>query len=177
MSRDITPIKAELERIRKANGGVLLPEQVVAAAKRESSPLHSQFEWDDGEAAHQFRISQARALIRVYVTVFSEGGSRESRTYVSLTSDRADGGGYRAMVDVLSNEDLRQQLLADAKADMLAFRSKYAALQELAMVFAAMDAAVARKKLRVKLPAKQKVKTQRKLVSVAQVVGPGLASR
>lgn len=146
MSKSITPIRRELERIRRANGGVLIPEQIVAAAKAKSSPLHSQFEWDDGEAAHQFRIYQARALIRVYVTVFDADGPKESRAYVSLTSDRSGGGGYRAMVDVLHDKDMRAMLLEDARADMVAFKKKYIALTELAQVFAAMDKVVSKSK-------------------------------
>jgi hypothetical protein len=148
MSREQTPIKAELERIRKSNKGVLMPEHVVNAARSKSSPLHSQFEWSDTKAAHQFRISQARALIRVYVTMFDAGGSKESRVYVSLTNDRAAGGGYRAMVDVLGDAGLREKLLDDALSDMLFFKKKYMALSELAIVFEAMDKVV-KSKVRV----------------------------
>lgn len=37
---------------------------VVEAARPEDSPIHAQFEWDDSAAAEQFRIAQARRLVR-----------------------------------------------------------------------------------------------------------------
>lgn len=55
---------ARLERIRARNKGILTPDDVVMDARDESSPLHAFFTWDDTEAAHQFRLDQARTLIR-----------------------------------------------------------------------------------------------------------------
>jgi len=55
-------IKEELEAI--AAGGVLYPADVVEAARNPNSAMHSQFEWDDSEAAEAYRLQQARALIR-----------------------------------------------------------------------------------------------------------------
>lgn len=57
-------IEERLERIRMRNNGVLTPEAVVADAADKSSPLHSEFEWNDKRAAHQHRLNQARELIR-----------------------------------------------------------------------------------------------------------------
>lgn len=44
--------------------GVLRPADVVDAARNPNSSMHGQFEWDDGEAAEQYRLYQARILIR-----------------------------------------------------------------------------------------------------------------
>lgn len=44
--------------------GHLDPEVVVADAADAGSPLHGCFQWDDGVAAHAYRIDQARSLIR-----------------------------------------------------------------------------------------------------------------
>lgn len=55
-----------------ARRGRLTPEDVLAAARDKSSPLHDSFEWDDDAAAHAYRLDQARGLIRrvrVFVTV------------------------------------------------------------------------------------------------------------
>ena len=64
-----TAIVAELETIRRNAGGVLRPEDVVSFAADPDTELHSRFEWDDTEAAQQYRLWQARQLIRVTVTV------------------------------------------------------------------------------------------------------------
>lgn len=134
--------RQELERLRKAHGGILKPEEVVEAAKPRTSPLHRCFTWDDDAAAHQWRLEQARRLLRVFVHIVDDGDKRiESRVFVALSSDRPDGGGYRALADVLEDEDLRQVLLHDAYDDMARFRRKYVDLKELAEVFDAMSTA------------------------------------
>lgn len=136
-------IQDELERLRLLHGGVLMPEHIVNAAKPKSSPLHGSFDWDNGEAAHKWRLEQARHLIRIFVTVLGNGDqSRESRMYVSLSTDRAGEGGYRAIADVLSDAEKRATLLRDAELDMLRFRQKYAGLVELADVFKSMSLAM-----------------------------------
>ena len=60
---DATKAYAELERIRKKEG-CLVPAVVVDAASKPRNPLHKEFEWDDGEAAIQYRLEQARKMLR-----------------------------------------------------------------------------------------------------------------
>jgi len=57
-------IAARLEKIAKLNGGRVTPDAVLADAQNAKSPLHDQFEWDDTVAARQYRLQQARELIR-----------------------------------------------------------------------------------------------------------------
>jgi hypothetical protein len=56
-------IAAEMQVIAEQKD-VLLPEDVVEAARNPNSTMHSFFEWDDTEAARSFRLVQARWLIR-----------------------------------------------------------------------------------------------------------------
>jgi hypothetical protein len=132
-----------LAAIASQNEGMLKVDDVIEAARPASSPLHSKFTWDDTEAAHKWRQEQARALIRVTVHMLPSNISNEPvRVFVSLTPDRKDdGGGYRSLVSVMSRKDLREQLLADACADMERFQQKYAQLSELTEVCAAMKRA------------------------------------
>lgn len=138
---------AELERIRAAHpDGLLTAEAVVAAAEDDGSPLHPWFVWDDTAAARKYRLAQARALIRVSVTVLP-AGDREftTRAFVSLAGDRLhNGGGYRAIGAVLSAADLRADLVATALAELESLRRRYAHLSELAEVFASVDRAAAK---------------------------------
>ena len=131
-------IQAALQEIAANNDGILRPEIVVEAARAKTSPLHSSFEWDNTRAAEAHRLWQARQLI-VSVTIKYEGVKNSSPIYVSLKKDREAGGGYRTMVAVLSDDELREQLLEDARQDMEIFRQKYCGLAKLAKVFAAMD--------------------------------------
>jgi len=131
-------IVTELKKIAKANGGLLQPNAVVEAARPESSPLHSRFEWNDGKAAEEYRIWQARQLIRVTVEVMDRTGESFD-VFVSLSPDRQrESGGYRVLTDVLSDTDMRAQLLKDALAELELFREKYRQLKELAAVFSAI---------------------------------------
>jgi hypothetical protein len=101
--------------------------------------LHSKFTWDDTKAAQEYRLWQARHLIQVYVKVVAvDGANVETRVYVSLNDDQNAGGGYRTLVSVLSDDNMREQLLSEAVEDMQRFKQKYAALKELAEIFAAM---------------------------------------
>lgn len=135
-------IVAELKRIAEENGGTLKPVDVVDAARPDDSPIHSQFEWDDDTAAEQWRLHQARNLINAVVISYPVGSREqvEHRVFVSLSTDRQkDAEGYRLMTDVMSDVGHRSQLLADAKRDMIGFKSRYRTLTELADVFAAID--------------------------------------
>jgi hypothetical protein len=124
-------VLAELRTL--AHGGKLEPVAVVEAARDEASPLHEHFEWDDTAAAHQHRLLQARKLISVHVEILP-GATEASPVFVSLREDRLDGG-YRTLISVMSDKDLRDKLLADAMADAEAFAVKYNSLRELADVF------------------------------------------
>lgn len=138
IANELSAIQAE------AGDGMLRPEEVVAWAEAHpKSALHGQFEWDDTEAGRQYRLSQARGVIRIHVTILDHVKPEPTRVWVSLTPDRNKGGGYRAIGDVLSDDDLRKQMLADAYRVMNTFIAKYGNLKELAGVVAAMETVVA----------------------------------
>lgn len=134
-------IKNELEHIGQTNGGILRPADVVEFAKNPKTGLHSYFNWDDSKAAHAYRIIQAQKIIRVTVEVLDDSESKKpQRVYVSLPSDRnEDGGGYRTLVSVMSDETKRSELLEYAKKEAMAFKRKYNELEELSEVFSAID--------------------------------------
>lgn len=129
-------IGQELDALR-ATSGLLLPEEVVAWAQgHPESALHSQFEWDDSEAARAWRIWQARRVIAVYI-VSDEG----ERTVVSLSIDRKASGGYRDVQDVLKDDELRKVLVRDALAELKRVKAKYEHIKELASVYAEIEKA------------------------------------
>jgi hypothetical protein len=138
MAAKLKKIQKELEAIRKSHGGHLRPEDIVEFARDKKTALHSRFQWDDTDAAHQWRLQQARQIIRVHVTVIQEDVG-PVRAYVSLKTDRHHKGGYRAMVDVLSDEEQYAQMLADALDELRTFRAKYNKLKELRPVWDAID--------------------------------------
>jgi hypothetical protein len=135
-------IGEELEQIRQMHGGLLKPEDVVQFARNKRTALHSEFEWDDAKASAEYRLEQARRVIRVSVTVLPSPYSDQTpvRAYVSVASDRVQpGGGYRAFADVMSDDDKRAELVNEAIGEAKRWRRKYERLRELVPIFRAID--------------------------------------
>lgn len=81
---DAEIIGPEIERL--ADGTGITPSAVVLAAVPRSSPLHPYFEWDDSEAAHHYRLIQARKLmgsIEVKI-VASDGSEHRVRSFFAI---------------------------------------------------------------------------------------------
>lgn len=130
----------ELERIRVCGNGRLVAAQVVDASRPDDAPLHDHFEWDDQQAAEQFRIDQARYLIRsITVSVETPEQVSQVRAFVSVIRD--EDRSYTSIAHALSDEDLRTQVLQKAWAELEAWRKRYAELIELADMFSAIDQA------------------------------------
>jgi hypothetical protein len=127
----------ELRKIEKANGGVLQPDAVVAFAKNPKTALHDAFCWDDTEAAHQWRLQQARQLIRITIT-YEADARTDVKAYVALRSERYEDGGYRYMPLLMKTASGREEVLETALWELEAFEKKYSQLKELADVFAAI---------------------------------------
>jgi len=151
-----TTVKDELFEIQRMNGGLLDPAQVVSYARDPETALHGKFQWDDSKAAEEYRIWQARQVIRMELVVIRQGPSgkvsliadfddrmdtdKRVRAFVSLPVDRrGDNRGYRDIASVLEDTALRENLLREAKNEMQLFRRKYGMLERLAKVFSAMD--------------------------------------
>lgn len=138
MKRDHDAIRLEIERLER--DGKIRPVDVVEAAKDEGSPLHECFTWDDSEAGHQYRLLQARNLLRVYVVRPDVSDAPAVRAFVSLTTDRTQkDGGYRSIAKVMSDDDLYRQMLHDAVVQLRNVQRKYKAIKELSSVWSAVD--------------------------------------
>lgn len=150
---DDTPVRRELEAIRRANGGVLREEDVVEFAKDPATALHSRFQWDDGEAARQYRLHQARnVIVRCRVAVVGDAEATPIRAYVSLRSERTvEGGGYRTIGDVMGHAERREELLRQCLAEYEALGRKYRILEaEIAPIYRAVEAVAAGKSRRAR---------------------------
>lgn len=113
-------VSAELTRLSLENDG-LRPSDVVAAAMDKSSPLHDQFEWDNKKAGHEYRLIQARKLIRV--SFFGGGKSKDRFVFIPPTSfdsedDDSNEGTYRPISAVLENPDWYARALEALQSKM-----------------------------------------------------------
>lgn len=134
-------LKGEIQRV----GGIITAEQLLDIAQPDGHPLHQYFTWDDGDAGRLWRLYEARVILRVAVEYLPSNNTELTRVTVHLTSDNK---GYRLLTDVLSDSDLRLQLLADASNDVEVFKRKYRKLSELSPAINKLGKAVDRLKKR-----------------------------
>lgn len=135
-----------LTGIAKRHGGTLTPEQVLAAAKPKSSPLHQHFQWDDTEAAKQYRLIQAGQLIRRVRITYAPTENKEFRvrafvnvTPETTTEDENPRGHYVPFHTAIAVPSYREQLLANARRDAETFKAKYSTLEEVLPIIQAID--------------------------------------
>lgn len=132
---------SELSRIRAEQGRFFAPAAVVHASRPEDAPLHPVFEWDDRKAAAAHREEQAKYLIRNVLVVNPEKPEQQPmRAFVSVELE-GEGHRYTTVAHAMSVPDLREQVLAQAQADMQAFARKYQRFMDLSEVARAFERA------------------------------------
>lgn len=133
----------ELERIRTQNNGRLDSNRVVEEARDKASPLHPAFEWNDKKAAQAWRVEQAGHMIRCIEVVIERpsGNAPPIRAFVSVKRD--EDRSYTSVQHALSDGELRLQVVAQAWAELEAWRKRHAELVEFAKIFALIEARAA----------------------------------
>ena len=138
-------VRDELLRLMAASDGTLTPEILVEEARREDSPLHEAFTWDDSVAARLYRLTQAYNLLRaVKVRLEISGEVVTTRAFWPVDGDEDSVRPcqpYRIVTEILAQKDWREELLERAHKEMVAWRKRYAVLKELGPVFAVIDRA------------------------------------
>ena len=141
-----TKAKTAADAIREIaeHHGHVTPQLVVDAAKAKDSPLHNNFEWNNGKAGAEFRLIQAAHLIRkIKVTIEASEDQKVSvRQFVNVAAmdgDEPTSGLYVTVQDAMEVTSYREQLLNQCRRDIVAFKTKYAALTEAASIIKAMD--------------------------------------
>lgn len=131
----------ELERIRVESNGRLSQEAVVSEARDKKSPLHPAFEWNDKIAAHQHRLTQAAYVIRMlsvsYVASDEGKGSEPIRAFVNVSRD--NDRSYTSIAHAMSDDELREQVIARAMKELEDWQDRYSELVEFAAVFKSIE--------------------------------------
>ena len=131
-------------------GGSATPEQIVEKGKGEDTELHKCFEWDDTEAARQYRIVQARDIVRcLYIVRVEPDESQEEQAPTEVPLVKApffrafshlnSQLGYSQTIHIVKDEDRYKELLEQAKRELKAFSQKYACLKELENIIEMID--------------------------------------
>ena len=128
-----------IELLRKQCKGELTPEDILADAKHDNSPLHSFFEWDDSAAAHQHRLAQARGLIRSVVAVYVQEDKPAIRQRAYVHVPEAGAPHYRETSHAMSQAKTRTMILQRAWSELQQWRKRYADLKEFASLIDVID--------------------------------------
>lgn len=117
--------------------GILEPKSVVENARNPNSPLHRNFEWDDTEAANQYRLVQARRIIGAFEICYESGGEElVHRAFISLDEINAP---YTEARKVLTDKQQRAMWLAQALRELKTWKAKYQHIAELSTIYDVID--------------------------------------
>lgn len=87
-------------------------EAIVEAARKKNSPAHGIFEWDDSEAAKQFRLVQARVLVQSIDVEVVDGSGEVVEVNAFIAS--SERGKYAVIFEATEEEleEAEQKFLA-----------------------------------------------------------------
>lgn len=122
----------------------LTAETLLTANIPENAPLHGDYEWEDSEAAHQWRLHQSRNFINSLVTVLQENTETEKKPeQVRAFFITTEESKYEPIGAIVKEQTKYDKLLDTAFRELQAFRRKYGTLKELEAVFDAINKAMA----------------------------------
>lgn len=107
--------------------GEVQPRDVVDVAKSSNSPLHKYFEWNDARAADQFRLEQARNMLRSIKVKYTENGAeRVGRAFV-VTTKAGDPGQKRYSEFIVLHGDsaVAVHMMRNALKELASWKNRY----------------------------------------------------
>lgn len=147
---EIAIVGKVLTALSKRLSRPLQPSDVVAEAKRKSSPLHSlkcSPSWNLRKAAEEHWLDWGRYVLRsvdIVIESSGDGSGQRTRAFPHIVTETSNG--YVPMEDVRSNVNYRESLIAQAKRELEIWTDRYAALCKVfPKVFAAVRAVTAKK--------------------------------
>lgn len=119
ISEKLVGVQKEVQWLVDETGSAS-PSQLVAAAKRKSSPAHDAFEWDNNKAGHEWRLLQARQYLKKVSVTYEEREEKLTHVPVSYSDvewDESTGreGFYKPQSVVVRDPDLYALALAEAQ--------------------------------------------------------------
>lgn len=117
--------------------GEITRESVLEKARDENTELHKCIDWNDRSAAEKYRLIQAGEIIRFLV--IEEDEKPQDRPEIRVFHITEKGEGYKPIQYIVKHESEYERLLANAWAELRAFKAKYACLQELREILDLID--------------------------------------
>lgn len=116
--------------------GALTPATIVKDAEQKSSPLHDWFEWRQQRAADEYRLVQARYLLRMLEVKIELGSGEQRQVRLFHHVRTADDGPtvYVKVQTVMAEQALLKQVLTQAAREARAWQRRYDTYAECASV-------------------------------------------
>lgn len=119
-----------------AQKGLLHPDEVVADAALSASPIHEYFEWNDQEAALQYRLHEARYYLRsIEIEIVRDDEELRLRAFHSIRLAKESNGpdkGYAALTVIIEREDWLGQIIEKALRELIGWQNRYKDYSQLA---------------------------------------------
>lgn len=137
--RELAKLSKEVTTLRRQDGSYSPADLVSWAEAHPKSVLYSQFDWDNVNAGHQYRLLQARGLIKFHVHTVG-GDPTEIIPVISVPSLRyGNEGSYLSRDVVGGREDYRLEVLKEIKGKLRSMNDKFSSITpELGSVWKAI---------------------------------------
>ena len=105
-------VQTAMQALYNRNNGEVTASLVLKAATNKRSALHCKFEWDDTKAGNEYRLEQARRLIRVVLIYEDEKPTRLIHVPSIERIESSEGVYKAASVIIQSKTDFQLALEA-----------------------------------------------------------------
>lgn len=127
--------KADPQKCYEELPDVVTPENVLEVAKNKDTELHKCFTWTDSEAAHKWRLREARQLIQLFVVKTEKQEVYKPRIFQASSERNV----YQEATFFVQNKDEYLALINRAKAELIAIENRYKEITEMEEIFEAID--------------------------------------
>jgi len=137
------------ELMQEKGKNELTPADVVSDAKKKSTVYHDFFEWDDGEAAKEYRLQQARHLLHGIVKVKIVEEREEPVVLRAFHCVYTGDNGHKAYIPeeiVFRQRNLSAQVIETALREAESWNNRYRTYSELAVITMAIDDTLKKKR-------------------------------
>jgi len=126
----------------------LTAENLLRKASKKSSSLYDFFDWDNSSAGEKWRLQQARGLINeIKIIIEDKEIYAFENVNVSISESEVKNNQpskfgvreYKTIVEIMDNEDYRNQLIHRALAEAIYWKERHAELLELNPIFVTID--------------------------------------
>ncbi len=127
-----------VEGIIGKHGGVTA-EILLREATKKRSALHSCFEWNDTIAAQNYRLDQARYILRQIEVIIEREDKEPLRIRAfHCVEDEEQGRRYVTITQARSESDMWEQVIIRAMKEIQQWKETYRDIKEFEAVFEAI---------------------------------------